>query len=296
MNHFKFPFLTRLVIAIAAALAFALPLAPAYAAALTQDQVNAIVSLLVSFNADSATVAQVKAVLSGTSGSTVGSVGSGTVTGSGTVQPSLPSCPVALTRDLYKGMSDDTGGSDVAELQKYLASTVGFSAGATGYFGPLTTAAVEKLQEQNGVPATGYFGPMTRAALHCGEDNGNGSGEGIGTTTSALSADPSSGPAPLSVSFSGTGVKGGGQYIVDYGDGANSGALTAIDVCMHLVDGSGGCPRVSAEHTYTTSGTYTATLQSYISCMWSNPRCMLATIPLGKVTVTVTGSSTTTAQ
>ena len=102
-----------------------------------------------------------------------------------------------------------------------------------------------------------------------------------------LSATPSSGPAPLAVSLVGTGATGGQQYIIDYGDGGNSGPLAAIDVCMHLSDGSGGCPKVQASHTYTYRGTFTAMLEGYISCMWSNPRCMIATIPLATVTVTV---------
>ena len=107
----------------------------------------------------------------------------------------------------------------------------------------------------------------------------------------ALTADPSSGPAPLAVSFTGTGVKGGTQYIIDYGDGQNSGPLAALDVCMHLSDGSGGCPKAQASHTYAAAGMYTATLQSYISCMWSNPRCMIATMPLASATITISSSS-----
>lgn len=36
----------------------------------------------------------------------------------------------------------------------------------TGNFGALTVEALKKWQTAHGVPATGYFGPLTRAALH----------------------------------------------------------------------------------------------------------------------------------
>jgi peptidoglycan hydrolase-like protein with peptidoglycan-binding domain len=38
------------------------------------------------------------------------------------------------------------------------------TAGATGYFGPITRAALAEYQGKAGiVPAAGYFGPLTRA-------------------------------------------------------------------------------------------------------------------------------------
>lgn len=170
-------------------------------------------------------------------------------------------------------------GSAVVDLQNFLKER-GYTMYATGYFGPITWRAVARFQAASGVPPTGYVGPLTRAAASriCG-----------GTTPSiSFTAAPTSGPAPLGVSFAGNGVSGGSQYIIDYGDGANSGPLAAIDVCMHLVDGSGGCPRVKASHTYAAPGTYQAMLQKYIACMWSNPRCLIATVPIGIVTITVT--------
>lgn len=71
---------------------------------------------------------------------------------------------VTFTRDLTNGSS----GSDVTALQNWLISK-GFTipAGATGYFGPQTTAALAKFQAANGiVPAAGYFGPVTRAKVN----------------------------------------------------------------------------------------------------------------------------------
>jgi hypothetical protein len=87
-----------------------------------------------------------------------------------------------FTRDLTIGAS----GADVTALQNWLVSK-GFSipAGATGYFGTQTQAAVAAYQAANGItPAAGYFGPITRAKVNAGgpvtggdddDDDDNGS-------------------------------------------------------------------------------------------------------------------------
>jgi hypothetical protein len=72
-------------------------------------------------------------------------------------------------RDLTEG----DRGSDVTQLQLYLiARNIGPAAqalavvGATGYFGPLTQAALAEFQASVGiVPSVGYFGPITRAHI-----------------------------------------------------------------------------------------------------------------------------------
>lgn len=71
-----------------------------------------------------------------------------------------------FTRDLRLGMSGD----DVTALQQFLIQN-GYSipAGATGYFGLQTQAALSKFQLDNGItPAVGYFGPITRALVNTG--------------------------------------------------------------------------------------------------------------------------------
>jgi peptidoglycan hydrolase-like protein with peptidoglycan-binding domain len=64
--------------------------------------------------------------------------------------------------DLSVGMS----GQDVSELQSRLATEGYFQAAVTGYFGPITMAAVQSYQRTHGISATGYVGPITRAMLN----------------------------------------------------------------------------------------------------------------------------------
>ena len=87
----------------------------------------------------------------------------------GAVSAGAQSCP-QLTRALSFG----SRGPDVVQLQQYLISPGLLSAdSATGYFGPLTEAAVQQWQSSHGVVSsgsaetTGYgaVGPRTRAAL-----------------------------------------------------------------------------------------------------------------------------------
>lgn len=71
---------------------------------------------------------------------------------------------VTFTRSLTIGSS----GADVTALQNWLIAK-GFSipAGATGYFGAQTKAALAAYQAANGIaPAAGYFGPITMAKVN----------------------------------------------------------------------------------------------------------------------------------
>jgi len=62
-------------------------------------------------------------------------------------------------------------GADVTALQNWLiAGGYSIPAGATGYFGAQTQAAVAAYQSANGIsPAAGYFGPITRAYVNSHE-------------------------------------------------------------------------------------------------------------------------------
>ncbi len=61
-------------------------------------------------------------------------------------------------------------GADVTALQNWLiAKGYSIPAGATGYFGGQTKAAVAAYQKTNMIsPAVGYFGPLTRASVNAG--------------------------------------------------------------------------------------------------------------------------------
>jgi hypothetical protein len=189
--------LTAVVAGVAVALALmgAVAIAPAQAAGLSATQVQAIVSLLASFGADSATIANVTAALNGQA--TTGTGGSTTTTGG--------VCPT-LSRSLSLGAS----GADVKSLQVFLngraATQVAISgAGSPGhettYFGPGTKAAVMKFQTLNGVSAIGIVGPASRAAIVavCGGTTGSTGGTG-GTTggqvTVSAGAQPVNSLAP----------------------------------------------------------------------------------------------------
>lgn len=80
---------------------------------------------------------------------------------SGTTSTGSTAAACTFTRALTVGSQ----GEDVKCLQTYLTPTYFTNAGgATGYFGPVTAAAVAAWQSANGVmPAAGYFGPVSQA-------------------------------------------------------------------------------------------------------------------------------------
>ena len=177
--------------------------ASANAASLTSTQIQSILSLLSSFGASSATIANVQAALEGqpTSGTT-----------GGTTTTTTTTC--TFTKDLTLKSS----GQEVTELQKALiAGGYSIPAGATGYFGAQTQAAVIAWQKAKGItPAAGYFGPKSRAAfdLSCSETTTT-----TPTTTGTTTAATGTG---LKVSLSPTSPNGSvlvaGQGIGDLGD------------------------------------------------------------------------------
>ncbi|MDO8407945.1 MAG: peptidoglycan-binding protein [bacterium] len=193
-------------------------------------------------------------------------------------------CPdVALTHDLSLGATDSATGGDVSSLQTFLGIS------PTGYFDSATKQSAVSWQASNSIsPAVGYVGPLTRAAIikRC-----NPSGES--TVDVSFSATPSVGTAPLAVAFSSSGAGlGTGQYIIDYGDSATSGSLQSYCTTATSEMVTASC-EFSAGHTYASPGVYSASLEPYIACMWSNPRCELETKILGSATITVGKVATT---
>ncbi len=181
------------VAAVATGLAMAtsmLSLAPiAHAASLTASQVSSILSLLSSFGASSATIANVNAALTG-----------GTSTTSGSTTTTTSSC--SFSADLTIGSK----GAAVTCLQQALiAAGHSIPAGATGYFGAQTQAAVSAWQKSAGVtPTAGYFGAKSRAAWNLG----GGSSSSSTTTTTTTTTQTAGTGNGLKVSLAATSPNG----------------------------------------------------------------------------------------
>ncbi|HTR19131.1 MAG TPA: peptidoglycan-binding protein [Candidatus Paceibacterota bacterium] len=246
---------------------FAMPLV---SSALTISDLQAQISALLS---------QIQALQGGASTSVSGSVGSSVTVGAPRICPSF-------ARSLSVGAT----GSDVTSLQQFLSSQGYLNVSATGYYGPLTAAAVGKWQAQNGVAASGnagfgIFGPLSRSFLirWCGG----------ATQGQSFSADPQSGPAPLSVTFT-TGdsiTASSTTYSVDFGDGQTGDMAKGSCVGITAIVGGQGGIRCSytVSHTYTTNGTYTARLMKN-TCP-PGAECFVGPLPVASAVITVGSSS-----
>lgn len=127
------------------------------ASGLSATQVQSILDVLASFDADAATIASVKASLWGTAGSTTGSV-------------------TSVAVQVFKtNLTVGSLGSEVKALQQFLnahgytvaTSGPGSVGNETTRFGSATKAALIKYQKAKGItPAVGYFGAKTRAAMN----------------------------------------------------------------------------------------------------------------------------------
>ncbi len=155
---------------------------------------------------------------------TVNSDGTVTVTPVGSTNTgygggTMGSAP-AISRDLTTGST----GTDVTALQAYLIYR-GYSipAGATGYFGAQTVAALAAFQAANGiVPASGYFGPLTRAVIAAtgGAPATSAPSTPVTTTTTTTTtttAATGSFTRDLTVGSTGTDVMALQQYLNDHG-------------------------------------------------------------------------------
>src|SRR3989344_1562821 len=150
---------------------------------------------------------------------------------------------------MYRNLSFGSRGDDVVALQEFLRAEGYFSANATGYFGPMTAQAVAKWQASQGVSAVGSFGPMSRERVKvwCG-------------TADRFSATPQRGTAPLLVLFKTVAEqpRTSSYYSIDFGDGSSTGEM--IGPCPMGLGGGECSPQLSAQHLYTSNGTYTAVL------------------------------------
>ena len=168
---------------------------------------------------------------------------------------------------LRRSLSHGASGEDVSGLPEFLRDEGQFTANVTGYFGPITAKALAHWQESQGIESVGIAGPITRARIKvkCGPLDQSG------IPGQRFSATPERGEAPLSVAFS-TWIAGnrpaGDSYTIDFGDGTSELAANCyapFDKCL-----SPG----QNKHTYTSDGTYIATLIHTQDFCGGNPQCL----------------------
>lgn len=76
-----------------------------------------------------------------------------------------PAVCTTLTTNMSLTQTDVMTNGEVSKLQAVLNARGYLNVTPTGYFGPLTYAAVVKFQGDNMVPTTGFVGTLTRAAI-----------------------------------------------------------------------------------------------------------------------------------
>lgn len=164
----------------ALSVSFALP-STSVAASLNTTQIGAILSLLSSFGASSAVIANVQAALTG-------------ATPAPSPTQSSPTC-VTLIADLSAGMTDTQTGGDVSKLQAFLGITP-----TTGYFGPQTESTVKQWQSSHGIVSSGtpdttgygFVGPQTRVSMGCVTQRGTSGSQSQTPSTGTYGATSSS--------------------------------------------------------------------------------------------------------
>jgi len=111
-------------------------------------------------------------VITTTSTSTTsGGSSAATTTPTTTTSTSTPSTGEVLGASAYNftsSLSVGSSGADVSALQQFLTSEGFYTGPITGYFGPLTEAAVKAFQSKNNIDPTGNVGPLTIAVLNQG--------------------------------------------------------------------------------------------------------------------------------
>lgn len=127
--------------------------------------------------------------------------------------PAVSSAPVcfAFGHDIRYGQQDGGDAADVGTLQSFLVREGYFDAAnvGTGHFGPLTLKAVKQFQAANGIPATGFVGPLTRAAIAKVQDCGHSA------AATLYSVSPTNGPIGTQVSIRGFGFSSSNTVLID---------------------------------------------------------------------------------
>ncbi|PCI29549.1 hypothetical protein COB55_01860 [Candidatus Wolfebacteria bacterium] len=182
----------------------------AQAASLTQDQIEAILGILSSFNASPDIVISVRAALNGaeptqsvfTTSSQVSSLAVEPVE-----SPAINNSAVCvlLTKDLYRGHRDITTDGQVSAAQRILERLGYYTYDEiTGFFGPATESAVKSFHRAEGIESSGSYsttgygaiGPRTRIILS-NRCNALSTSASTYTTVSPGQTIPTSEPNPV---------------------------------------------------------------------------------------------------
>ena len=203
----------------------------ASAAALTNSQITAILTLLQSFGVDQTTIANVQGVLTGTgsvapSGTTLTSASSTTPFPArpSIVYPNTASSSCAtLSGDVHPG----SHGTEVEQLQAFLAKNPQYypQGIVSGYYGKLTEDAVARWQAAQGIVSTGTpqttgygeVGPQTRASMdhqmevECESGDQSGSASTDHASATSTEAHAAEGESHASATSSSAQASGGTQ-------------------------------------------------------------------------------------
>jgi len=188
---------------------------------------------------------------------------------------------VSISKNLGKGMKSE----EVRKLQLFLAqdNTIYPEAITSGYFGALTQMAVQRWQTRHGIisygspSTTGYgaVGPKTRTAI----ENACGSGSYVAGTDNIVdfTFDTVSGQAPFNASVNISMLEGACMsYEINWGDGSDPTTHTS----MQTSSCGGGVSKVTATHTYSLAGEYTATLYAGKGNINDLPQITLARVTI----------------
>lgn len=177
--------------------------------------------------------------------------------------PASASCP-SITSQLGPGDS----GVAVMQLQAVLSSAGFFHHALTMYYGPVTTAAVQRFQADRGIvgsgsPRTsgyGRVGSKTLAAIKslCAQSAGDLNNTSL-VVGAFMQVSPTSGTAPLTVNVEATvnttNSCGSAVYTLDWGDGSQRVSIpVAIGTCQPL--------QQTYTHTYADPAAYRITLSA----------------------------------
>jgi peptidoglycan hydrolase-like protein with peptidoglycan-binding domain len=180
--------------------------------------------------ASAATVAELQAMIASLSAQIAALSGTTTTT------------PAAVT--FTSNLTVGSKGAEVTALQNFLIGK-GYNTLATGYFGPMTKAALAAYQTAKGItPAAGYFGPLTRASV-------NGEAAVTTTTTTTTTGKLEGGAGSITVSTSSTDVEdtileGATENVLGFKIEASDSdvSVTNIKVTLENADGTSS-PRLS---------------------------------------------------